>query len=357
MNHFANIQAALPGADLDAVLLTCRANRFYATGFDSTGTDGVCLVTRGEVFYWTDGRYIEAAQAQIEGAAVALTDRAHPYEALVAEALRASGVRRLGFDDEAMTVAALRRWQKAVQCDWYPASKLLTGLRAVKDEVELDRMVKAQRIAERALEEVLNDIRPGVTERFLAARLTFLMLSGGAENVSFDPIALSGARTSMPHGVPSDKAIEDGDFVTMDFGALYRGYCSDMTRTVAVGHATDRMREVYDTVRRAQEAGIAAARAGVTGKDVDAAARAVIERAGFGPYFSHSFGHGLGVEIHEPPNAAPASETPFPAGAVISAEPGIYLPGQFGVRIEDVLILRETGCEDITQAPKDLLIL
>jgi len=357
MNHFAKIRAALGSAGLDAVLLTERANRFYASGFDSYGTDGAALVTRDKTYYWTDSRYIEAASARVADADVLPTDRAHPYAALISGALRSRGVKKLGFDDAYMTVRDFRMYEKALPAELVPASALLSSLRSVKDAEELEALVAAQRIAERALGEVLNDIRPGVTEKFLAARLTFLMLSYGAENVSFDPIVISGAKTSMPHGVPSEKKVEAGDFVTMDFGSLYAGYCSDMTRTVAVGRATDEMETVYATVLRAQKAGIAAARAGVRGCDVHAAAAKVIADAGYGAYFGHGFGHGVGVEIHEAPNASPANDQPLPAGAVISAEPGIYLPGRFGVRIEDVLILRDGGNTDIAEAPKELLVL
>ena len=334
MNHIASIRAALAPAGLDAVLLTCRANRFYAVGYDSHGTDGACLITRDDAWYWTDGRYIEAAQNEITDARVGLTDRASPYGQLVAGVAARCGLRRVGFDDGAMTVADYGRWRQDLPaCELVPASALLTGLRASKDVGELDRMVRAQRIAERALTEVLNDIRPGVTESFLAARLVFLMRSFGAGNVSFDPIVLSGAATSVPHGVPTEKPVAAGDFVTMDFGALYGGYCSDMTRTVAVGHVTDEMQHVYATVLAAQRAGIAAAKAGVTGRDLDRAARDVIEAAGYGAAFTHSFGHSLGVEIHESPNASPGNDQPLPAGCVVSAEPGIYLAGRFGVRI------------------------
>lgn len=357
MNHFSAIQSALAPAGLDAVFLTCRANRFYAAGFDSYDTDGACLVTPEHVFYWTDGRYIEAAQRDIAGAEVGLTDRNHPYEALAAEVVTRFGIRRLGFDDGAMTVADHHRYTEALPCELVPVTALMTRLRSVKDEEELAVMRQAQAIAEKAYTELLNDIRPGVTEKFLAARLTFLMLTGGAQNVSFDPIVISGPNTSLPHGVPTEKALAQGDFVTMDFGALYHGYCSDTTRTVAVGHVTDEMAKVYETVLSAQKAGIAAARAGITGKALDGAARDVIEKAGYGQYFSHSFGHSLGVEIHEAPNASPSNAKPLPAGAVVSAEPGIYLPGRFGVRIEDVLILREGGCEDITNLEKKLLVL
>ena len=183
------------------------------------------------------------------------------------------------------------------------------------------------------------------------------MLLRGAEKMSFDPIVVSGANSSMPHGVPTDKAVEAGDFLTMDFGCIYNGYCSDMTRTVAVGQVSEEMERVYDAVLRAQAAGIAVAKAGVSGAEIHAAGEAVLAEAGYGAFFGHGFGHSLGVEIHESPNAAPGWTAPLPAGTVLSAEPGVYLPGRFGVRIEDVIVLQEGGCEDITLAPKDLLIL
>ena len=183
------------------------------------------------------------------------------------------------------------------------------------------------------------------------------MLHYGASDMSFDPIVVSGPNSSLPHGVPSERVIQGGEFVTMDFGCIYKGYCSDMTRTVAVGSATEEMQQVYQTVLSAQLAGIAAARAGVLGCEIDRAAREVIAAAGYGNCFGHGFGHGIGVEIHEAPTASPAYEKPMPAGAVISAEPGIYLPGKFGVRIEDMILLTEDGCRNLTRASKELTIL
>jgi Xaa-Pro aminopeptidase len=234
---------------------------------------------------------------------------------------------------------------------------LLTVLRGSKDEVEIAAMVAAQRIAESALEELLGEIAVGMTEKEIAARLQYLMVTAGAEKLSFDTIVASGPNSSMPHAVPTERRIENGDFLTIDFGCVYHGYCSDMTRTFAVGSVSDEMRAVYDTVLEAQLAGIAAAKAGVSGKEIDGAAREVIEKAGYGPYFGHSFGHSLGIDIHENPNASPGNNEPMPVGAVISAEPGIYLPGRFGVRIEDVLVLEESGCRNITAFPKELLVI
>ena len=263
----------------------------------------------------------------------------------------------MGYEDEYMTAADFHRFSEKLHCELVPATELLWTLRAVKDQAELDCMIQAQRIAEKALADILGKIRPGVTEKEIAALLLYKMLHYGAEDKSFDPIVVSGPNGSLPHGVPSEKPIQAGEFVTMDFGCKFDGYCSDMTRTVAVGHVTEEMETVYNTVLKAQLAGIAAAKADVTGAAVDGAARQVIADAGYGPYFGHSFGHSVGVEIHENPNATPSNSKPLPAGAVISAEPGIYLPGKLGVRIEDVIVITEQGCQDITLAPKELLIL
>ena len=357
MNHFAKITESLETQGLDAMLLTCEANRFYASGFHSSGTDGIALVTRRHNYYFTDSRYTEAAARSVQNAEIREANRQHPYSALINAVIDAEGLKRIGYEDEYVTVADWRRYTEKLHGELVPASALLWQLRAVKDAEERNCLIQAQRIAERALTETLNDIRPGVPEREIAALLLYRMLHYGAEDKSFDPIVVSGSNGSLPHGVPGEREIGRGEFVTMDFGCKFRGYCSDMTRTVAVGSVTEEMRTVYETVLAAQQAGIAAARAGVTGAAVDGAARKVIADAGYGAYFGHSFGHSLGVEIHENPNASPGNDAPLPAGAVISAEPGIYLPGRMGVRIEDVILLTEDGCRDITLAPKDLLIL
>ena len=362
MNHYSAIAAALEAEDLDAVLLTGEANRFYASGFFTPGGDATALVTRKDAVFFTDARYTEAAARHLDGAELREVGPGKGLMDQLREALFLKGVRRLGFEDAAMTVQSFRRLEKALSQGKAPpqlvsASEALLKLRQTKDEAELQAMEAAQGIAERALEDIVKEIRPGVTEKEIAARLQYLMLHYGASDMSFDPIVVSGPNGSLPHGVPSEKEIQAGEFVTMDFGCVYGGYCSDMTRTVAVGSVTEEMERVYRTVLAAQEAGIAAARAGVPGKAVDAAARAVIEEAGYGEYFTHSFGHGVGVEIHEAPNAASSNDKPLPAGAVISAEPGIYIPGKLGVRIEDVILITPEGRRNLTKAPKELLIL
>ena len=353
MNHLEHIAAHLD--ELDAMLLTGEANCYYAAGFMG---EGIALVTRRGSWYFTDSRYTEAAGMAIGDAAVIReVSRERPFSALINEALAASGAEKVGFEDQRMTVAEHAVYSEKLHCTLTPASSLMTELRGSKDEEELSCMTAAQRIAEGALEQILKEIRPGMTEKEIAARLNYLMVSAGAEKTAFDTIVASGPNGSMPHAVPGMRKVREGDFITMDFGCVYKGYCSDMTRTVALGQPSDEMRNVYDIVLQAQLAGIAAARAGVTGAAIDGAARKVIQDAGYGSYFGHSFGHSLGIDIHEAPNAAPGNDKPMPDGAVISAEPGIYLPGRFGVRIEDVMILRPDGAQVITKAPKALLVL
>lgn len=357
MTNAEKIQAALREQGLDAILLREEKNRRYATDFHSSA--GMVLITRSAAYFGTDSRYIEAAGDKLEGFEVFETTAGKPERMWLTELLDAEGVKSLGFEENFLTVSAFRPLEEALsgRAELVPAQGILQTLRARKSAEELRRMAAAQRIAERALDEVLALIRPGVRERDLAAELTYRMARLGAEGNSFDPIVVAGARSSLPHGEPGDNAVRAGDFVTMDFGCVFEGYCSDMTRTVAVGSADGEMRRVYGVVLEAQRAGIAAAAPGVSGAAVDAAARRVIADAGYGDFFGHSFGHSLGLDIHESPNAAPSEKNPLPEGAVLSAEPGIYLPGRFGVRIEDVMVLRGDGAELLTKTPKDLLVL
>ncbi len=354
MNHMKEIAARLDEHGLDAMLVTSAAGEFYTVGFHG---EGIAVVTRDKRFYITDSRYMEAAGKAVSDAELFVAGRNRGHKRLLGEIITACGIEKLGFEEDAMTVAVHEEFAAVLACRLVPARKLLSGLRAAKGWDEIAAMERAQRISEQALEEILGFIRPGMTEKEIAARLIYEMLRKGADKLSFDPIVVSGPNGSQPHGVPGTRMVSEGDFITMDFGCMAEGYCSDMTRTIALGHVTDEMRAVYGIVLEAQRAGIGAARAGIPGKDIDAAARKVIEDAGYGEFFGHGFGHSLGLEIHEAPNANTAEETLMPAGAVISAEPGIYLPGRFGVRIEDVIVLTETGCLNLTKAPKELIIL
>lgn len=345
---------SLLGSEVDGLLLTSRYSRHYGAEFDIA--EGVAIVTVKGCRYFTDSRYIESAQNHLKGFEVLEVDRENSYAKRLNEAIADFGITVLGYEENYLTVAELMSYEKNLNAKLVPFNKQINGFRGVKEEWELELMRKAQKIADMAFAEVLPRIKAGMTELELQAELIYCMYKNGAHGLSFDPIVVSGPNTSLPHGVAGERIIQEGDFVTMDFGVLYYGYCSDMTRTVAVGYATEEMKKVYDTVLQAQLAGIAATRAGVPGIEIDAAARKVIADAGYGPYFGHGYGHSLGLEIHEAPNPNPGNPDPMPENAVASAEPGIYLPGKFGVRIEDVTIIKKDGCENITGSPKNLII-
>ncbi|MDR0446120.1 MAG: Xaa-Pro peptidase family protein [Oscillospiraceae bacterium] len=352
MSNISRLRDAVKIAGLDALMITSPANRFYAAGFPSSA--GVMIISAEKAWFFTDSRYIEAARQAITDAQVTLCDRENTYEKLINAVCAENGLKSLGFEEEAVTYAEYQKRSEKLYAELTPAQKILQDARSVKTRAELEKMKAAQRIAEKSFNDILPLITPDITERALASELLIAFLRNGADDKSFDPIVVSGERSSLPHGVPEDRALRRG-FLTIDFGVTKDGWCSDTTRTVCIGRATEEMRRVYDTVAEAQRAGIAAARAGVLGRDVHAAAAKVISDAGYGEYFGHGFGHGLGIEVHELPNASPSYGGALPAGAVISAEPGIYIPGKFGVRIEDVIYITEQGSENITTLPKELV--
>ena len=340
---------------VDGLLLTSRYSRHYGAEFDIA--EGMAVVSKKGCRYFTDSRYIESATNNIHNFEVIMTDRGRNYALLINQAIADFGIHTLGYEEEYITAGQCARFQESLNAKMVPYNEKIRAFRDVKEEWELERLRKAQQIADAALLEALPRLKVGMTELEVQAELIYCMYKNGAQGLSFDPIVVSGPNTSLPHGVAGDRVIQEGDFLTMDFGVMYQGYCSDTTRTVAFGYATEEMRKVYNVVLKAQCEALAATRAGVTGKYVDGVARQVITEAGYGDYFGHSYGHGVGLEIHEGPNMNMRNESPLPAGAVCSAEPGIYLPGKFGVRIEDVLHLTADGAEILTRSPKNLIIL
>ena len=344
----------LLNGEVDGLLLTSRYSRHYGAEFDIA--EGVAIVTKKGCRYFTDSRYIESAENGIKGFEVLEMNRENNYIKRLNDAIVDFGVSRLGYEEDYLTVAEFMHYEKNLKAELTPYNKEINGFRGVKEDWELEVMRKAQEITDKAFSEVITRIKAGMTELELQAELIYCLYKNGATGLAFDPIVVSGPNTSLPHGVAGERKLREGDFITMDFGAQYNGYCADMTRTVALGYATDEMKKVYNTVLEAQLAGLAVTKAGALGKDIDGAARKVIADAGYGPYFGHGYGHSLGLEIHEAPNPSPANDQPMPAGAVASAEPGIYLPGKFGVRIEDTTVYREDGCEILTGSPKNLII-
>lgn len=337
-----------------AVLLYTSVARRYVTGFSSSL--GYLVLTADQTVLLVDGRYAEAAAATVDPAirVVLLEKLADQVREILGDAVKTLLV------ETAITVATLRNFERSFSCAIQPSEELenrLQELRSVKTDAEIDCICRAQRIAEQAFQHILGFIRPGVTELEIAAELEYQMKRAGSTDPSFQTIAVSGERSSMPHGVPGERVIRSGDFVTMDFGAMWQGYHSDMTRTVAVGAVTDEMKQVYETVLSANLAALEAVLEGVSNAAVDLAARDIIEAAGYGKEFSHSTGHGVGLQIHEAPTVSYKNESPLRAGQVITIEPGIYLPGKFGVRIEDMAVVTKNGCNNLTNAEKRLIIL
>ena len=345
---------SLLGEEVDGLLLTSRYSRHYGAEFDIA--EGIAIVTKAGCRYFTDSRYIESAENGIQGFEVLEVNSEFGYTRRLNDAIADFGVTKLGFEEPYINYAEYAYYADKLNAQLIPYSAKINGFRDVKEDWELDLMRKAQAITDKAFSEVLGRIKIGMTELELQAELIYCLYKNGATALAFDPIVVSGPNTSLPHGVAGERVIREGDFITMDFGAQYQGYCSDMTRTVAVGYATEEMEKIYNIVLEAQLAALAISKAGVPGKDIDGAARKVITDAGYGPYFGHGYGHGVGLEIHESPSPSGRNENPMPVGAVCSAEPGIYLPGKFGVRIEDVVIFQPDGHENITASPKNLII-
>ena len=341
----------------DACVVKSFENRRYLTGL-ATSAGMVVITKKGNRYVVVDDRYEEIATKQLvpQGFIVRGLLNYDNYAEIMYDIVQRDHVSVMLLESEGISHEEYVKFENSMYSKVMPLKAQLNKIRAVKDFEEVENIKTAQRISEKVFDEILGYIKPGMTELELQAELIYCLYKNGGQGLSFDPIVVSGPNTSLPHGVAGDRVIREGDFVTMDFGVLYQGYCSDMTRTVAVGYATDEMKEVYNTVLKAQLAGIAATKAGVPGKDIDAAARQIIVDAGYGPYFGHGYGHSLGLEIHEAPNPNSGNPAPMPLGAVASAEPGVYLPGKFGVRIEDVTIYLEDGCEDITHSPKNLII-
>ena len=340
--------------EVDGLLLTSRYSRHYGAEFDIS--EGVAIVTKKGSRYFTDSRYIESAEAGIKNFEVLPINQFTGFIKRINEAIEEFGITTLGYEETYLTVGEFMNFEKNLNAKLVPFNKQIASFRNVKEEWELELMRKAQNISDKAFSEVLPRIKVGMTELELQAELIYCLYKNGATGLAFDPIVVSGPNTSLPHGVAGERVIQEGDFITMDFGASYMGYCSDMTRTVAVGFATEEMKTVYNTVLEAQLTALGISKAGTIGRDIDAAARKVISDAGYGEYFGHGYGHGLGLEVHESPSPNGANPNPIPAGAVCSAEPGIYLPGKFGVRIEDCIVFMEDGHENLAHSPKNLII-
>jgi Xaa-Pro dipeptidase len=345
------VAARLDELSVDALLITRLLHTRYLSGF--TGSNGQVLIRPDGALFLTDGRYTEQSRREVPdlGRHTCVNPLREELPGLL------DGVRRLGFEAEDLTVAARDRFAEALgeDVELVPTTDVVEPLRAVKDDAEREAIRTAQAITDAAFDAILERFSVGVTEQQIARQLETAMRDAGADGLAFDSIVAFGENAAEPHHEPTHRTLEEGDVIKLDFGALAAGYHADMTRTVAFGSPPSELKKIHDIVRESQQAGIDAVKAGVPGSAVDAVSREVIERAGYGDAFVHSLGHGVGLEIHEAPSLGRKQDDPLPAGAVVTVEPGIYLPGIGGVRIEDMVEVNPDGCVVVGTSNRDLI--
>ncbi|ALC81586.1 MULTISPECIES: M24 family metallopeptidase [Bacillus] len=340
--------------NIDGILITSAVNLRYMTGF--TGSSGLAVVSKDRAAFITDFRYMDQANEQIDG--FEIIEHKGNLTKKAVETMKDMGIKSIGFEQDKMTYGTYAAYLKQYpDANFVPTSQTVEKLRLIKTPEEIKILEEAAKIADEAFSHILTFIKPGISELSVANELEFYMRKLGASESSFDTIVASGARSALPHGVASDKIIEPGDFVTLDYGAYYKGYCSDITRTVSVGKPSDKLKEIYQVVLEAQLHARKHIKPGISGKEADALARSIIAEKGYGEYFGHSTGHGLGMEVHENPALSIKSEWELEKGMVVTVEPGIYLSGLGGVRIEDDIVLTEDGNTSLIHSPKELIIL
>lgn len=353
MGKLTGLRESFSKNGIDGMLITSGYNRRYITNF--TGTAGVAVVSAEKAVFITDFRYVEQANEQIEEFEIVQHKGLIIEE--IAKQVERLGIKNLGFEQQHVTFAEFASYNKSIQVQLVPVSDVVEKLRLIKTDSEIKILKEAAKIADAAFEHILTFIRPGVTELDVSNELEFFMRKQGAVSSSFDIIVASGYRSALPHGVATQKTIEKGELVTLDFGAYYKGYCSDITRTVAVGDVSDQLKTIYNVVLQAQLRGMSGIKAGMTGKEADALTRDYISEKGYGEYFGHSTGHGLGMEVHEGPALSVRSDTLLQPGMVVTVEPGIYIANVGGVRIEDDTVVTLEGNESLTHSTKELIIL
>ncbi|MGB9662214.1 MAG: M24 family metallopeptidase [Moorellaceae bacterium] len=358
MTRLERLRLSLEQQGIEGLLVSSPANRLYLSGF--TGDSGFLLLTRSANWLLTDGRFVEQGKKEAPGFEVIDLGQ-EPWKKM-GEVVAEAGIKELYFEEEHLTVAAHRRLAEAIE-EWprkvvlKACSGLVEKLRRVKDVEELELLQQAIAIADKAFEHILPYLRPGLKESEIALELEYFMRRRGASGIAFPTIVASGDRSALPHGTAGNRELQAGDLIVMDFGAVYKGYHSDLTRTVVLGPASAEQRRVYEIVWEAQRRALEGLRAGVPGRDIDALARRYIEEAGFQGCFSHGLGHGVGLEVHEGPTLNFRQEEPLEAGAVVTVEPGVYLPGWGGIRIEDIALVQNGSCQVLTRAAKEFMVL
>jgi Xaa-Pro aminopeptidase len=352
MHHLSTARGLLDSHDVDAVLITFIPNVRWATGF--TGSNGLVVLRDDGAHLLTDGRYRDQARDEVPGE-MEVHILSNGLDAGLADEGLLDGMNRVAFQADHVTVNRRTRWGDLfTDVDFTPVSGLLTRAAGVKSRDEIDAIAASQRITDEVFDELLSWLQPGLTEKEVAAEIVYRHMKKGAEKMSFDPIVASGPNGALPHARPTQRTLKDGELVVIDMGCFLNGYASDMTRTVAIGEPDEDMETAYAAVLEAQEAALSEARAGMSASDLDAVARDVLASHGLDNAFSHGLGHGVGLQIHEWPRVSRTSDDDLPAGAVVTIEPGVYLNGRFGIRIEDIIVLEEEGCRNLTGSTKSL---
>ncbi|AAK80054.1 Xaa-Pro aminopeptidase [Clostridium acetobutylicum] len=349
-----NLRKAMVNKGIDGVLLISDPNRNYMSGF--TGDESFSIITLDKAIFITDSRFTEQAKQQVNEN-YEVVQYSGPFSSFLGNMVEKLNISKLGFEEDIISVSIYDSYKKSVKAELVPLGGMVEELRMIKDENEVDTIKKAAAIADKAFSHMLKFIKKGMTEREVGLELEFTMKKLGAKDLSFPSIIASGERSCLPHGQATDKILKEGEFLTMDFGCVFNDYCSDMTRTIVIGKPNDKMKEIYDVVLKANKEALKVIKSGVTGREVDKVARDIIASHGYGENFGHGLGHGVGRQIHEGPRVSPASETVLKSGMIVTDEPGIYIPGFGGVRIEDLIVVKDDGCVCLSESPKELICL
>jgi Xaa-Pro aminopeptidase len=350
-NRLSKIKKIMVSKGIDYILISKPENQFYLTGFHSTNCH--LIISSDTNYLLTDFRYIEAAGEVSSVYHVVLLDNNVSLYSFISDL----NISKLAIEEGVISNLEAKKIKKETGCTFISGDGIVETARVIKEPDEIKAIKRAQAIAEKGFHYMLDNLRPGMTEKEAALKLELFLREAGADRLAFETILVSGMRTSLPHGSPTDKIMEKGDFVTIDFGCVVDGYCSDMTRTVALGHVSDKQRDIYSIVLEAQVSGCSSLKAGLSCHDADRACRSTIEDAGYGAFFGHGTGHGIGLEIHEAPTLNSRSKEVLKEDMVVTIEPGIYLPKEFGVRIEDLAIITPSGIINMTKVDKELIII
>ncbi|MCY6483746.1 Xaa-Pro peptidase family protein [Clostridium aestuarii] len=346
-----NIRKKMEKKGIDALLLVSDSNRNYMSGF--TGNESFSVITLDRAIFITDSRYTQQAREEVKE--YEISEYKGSFSDYLSKLAKELNINKLGFEDDIISYSQYLEYEEKLSCELVPIKGMVQELRIIKDNDEIKNIKKAASIADKAFKHMLTFIKASMSEKEVELELEFTMKKLGASGLSFTSIVASGVRSSLPHGTATDKIIQNGEFLTMDFGCVYNEYCSDMTRTLVIGEPNDKMKDMYEVVLAAQKKALKTIKPGLTGKEVDKVARDYIQSKGYGEYFGHGLGHGVGRVVHEMPRISPTGNEILKPGMVITDEPGVYIPNFGGLRIEDLILVTEEGCEILSKSPKELI--